>query len=66
MSDLMDTKKVTKTRTKAEEGGEIIHADNWQLNHNEYVIVKKPNGEIVTGNKVEKPDEDETMIIRGW
>ena len=62
MSDLMDTKKAEKTRSKSEDAGEIIHGDNWQLNHNEYVIVKKPNGDIVTGNKVEKPDDDELMM----
>lgn len=61
MNDLMDTSKVTKSNTKAQEAGEIVHSENWQLNHNEYVIVKKPNGEIVTGCKVEKPDEDDLM-----
>lgn len=64
MNDLMDTKKVTKTNSKAQEGGEIVHGTDWQLNHNEYVAVKKSNGEIVTGNKVEKPDDDEIMM--GW
>ncbi len=66
MSDLMDTSKVEKTKTKAQDSGEIYHSENWQLNHNEYVIVKKPNGEVVTGSKVEKPDDDEMMIMGKW
>lgn len=62
MSDLMDTKKVVKTNKKAQEGGEIIHGNEWQLNHNEYVVVKKSDGTIVTGCKVEKPNEDDLII----
>ncbi len=58
MSDLMDTKKVTKTNTKAQEAGEVIYGEKWELDHNEYVKVKKPNGEYVTGCKVEKQDDD--------
>ena len=54
----MDTKKVTKTNTKAQEAGEIVHGENWELNHNKYVKVQKPNGEVVTGCKVEKQDDD--------
>lgn len=61
MSDLMDTKKVVKTNTKAQEGGEIINGSHWQLDHNEYVVVKKNDGTIVTGCKVKKPDEDDLM-----
>lgn len=51
-NDLMDTKVSVKTKTKAEEAGIVEHND-WTLNHNCYVGVRKANGDLVEGNKVE-------------